>query len=152
MTTKEQVKQVLELALNLVGDIDSPEVAVKIQEALLALNTQQKTVKPSSNPIDKLIKGLDISSDRLEQFKVIYEELTAIKIKISKGKQNQYVTWFPLEWNGDKTAALYLGIGSGWVVSPRSVKANGELSGEWEGFDLLEQISVNNQSVDVDEW
>lgn len=151
--TTEQVKQALELALSLASDIDNPEVGIKIQEALLALNTQQKTtVKSSSNPVNKLIKGLEINSDRLEQFQVIYKELTVIGINFSKGKQNQHITWFPLEWNGDKTAALYLGVGTGWAVSPRSVKANGELSGEWEGFDLLEQISVNNQSVDVDEW
>ena len=101
MTTKQQVKQVLELALSMAKD------------------------------------------RALEPF---------MGVKFISAKQNSYATWFPLEINGDKTAALYLTGGGEWVVEPISHKAHGELSGEWEGFDLTEFMAMNCPEFDQDDY
>ena len=51
-----------------------------------------------------------------------------------------------LDWNGDK-AGLFWTIGNGWEVA--SLKYNTELTGQWEGFDLEQQLECNG--IDLEE-
>jgi hypothetical protein len=45
-----------------------------------------------------------------------------------------------LDWDGDK-AGLYWMIGNGWEIA--SLKYETELTGNWEGFDLMEYLDCN---------
>ena len=82
-----------------------------------------------------------------QQFLIIREELTAIGIKIGKLiKSRSDVKGWRLDWNGDK-AGLFWTIGNGWEVA--SLKYNTELTGQWEGFDLEQQLECNG--IDLEE-
>ena len=82
-----------------------------------------------------------------QQFLIIREELSAIGIKIGKLiKSRSDVKGWRLDWNGDK-AGLYWTIGNGWEVA--SLKYDTELTGQWEGFDLEQQLECNG--IDLEE-
>ena len=82
-----------------------------------------------------------------QQFLIIREELSAIGIKIGKLiKSRSDVKGWRLDWNGDK-AGLFWTIGNGWEVA--SLKYDTELTGQWEGFDLEQQLECNG--IDLEE-
>jgi hypothetical protein len=164
MASKEQVKQSLELALSLsrsLGGLTQKE-AVGFLELVDEINkTFSKTIDPeaheikaeikATHPIDSLLKKgkVELPEGRYKQLIQIHDELLVLKIKFLSAKQNQNVTWFPLEWNGDKSAALYLSS-SEWSIAP--IKYRNDLTGEWEGFDLTEFMSMNCPEFDQDEY
>jgi hypothetical protein len=94
---------------------------------------------------------VELNSGRYHQFTQIHHELSVLKIKFLSAKQNQNITWFPLEWNGDKSAALYLSS-SEWSVAPIKYRDDNDLTGEWDGFDLTEFMSMNCPDFDQDEY
>lgn len=76
-----------------------------------------------------------------QQFLIIREELTVIGVKIGKliNSRNDVKGW-RLDWDGDK-AGLFWTVGNGWEIS--SLKCETELTGNWESFDLIEQLACN---------
>lgn len=157
--TAQQVKQALELALSLVENMgtitekDSKELSGLLEKIKVSFQEEPTVKKTLKHPIDTLLKKgkVKLSEKRYEQLCQIVDEVKVMGVKILSAKQNDHVTWFPLEMNEDKTAALYL-TGGGWAVEPLSVKANGELSGEWEGFDLIEFMAMNCPEFDQDDY
>jgi hypothetical protein len=158
MATLKQVEQVLELALSLVSEIEKtrPHEVKNLQ--IIASHIQEKlksslceNTNTSNNPIDVLLKKgkVELPDGRYKQLIQIHDALTLMGgVKFLSAKQNQHVTWFPIDWNGDKTAALFLG--AEWTVEPLSVKANGELKGAWEDFDL--NAFMEDFDFDQDEY
>lgn len=51
-----------------------------------------------------------------------------------------------LNWDGDK-AGLYWDAGGDWCVE--SLKYDTELTGQWEGFDLEQQLECNGIDLDL---
>jgi hypothetical protein len=75
------------------------------------------------------------------QLAIIREELAAIGIKFGKLiKSREDVKGWRLDWDGSK-AGLYWTIGNGWEIA--SLKYETELTGNWEGFDLMEHLDCN---------
>jgi hypothetical protein len=162
MATPEQVKQALELTLNLVLDVEFKndsllsellDIANKIQQNLLPSVVIEPNVKILKHPVDALLKKgkVELTEGRYKQLIQIHDQLAIFKIKFLSAKQNQNVTWFPLEWNGDKSAALYLSS-SEWSVAPIKYRDDNDLTGEWEGFDLTEFMAMNCPKFDQDEY
>ena len=75
------------------------------------------------------------------QLAIIREELTAIGIKLGKliSSRKDIKGWFVV-WEGSP-AALYWSSGNGWEISTR--KGQSKLTGNWEGFDLIEHLDSN---------
>ena len=160
MATSQQVKQSLELALSLVSTLDTHRNSVEylnelseltaqvatILSTALALKTKSPETKPESHPVDALLKKgkVELPEGRYKQLIQIHDELLVLKIKFLGAKQKfvTQITWFPLEWNGDKSAALYLSS-SEWSIAPIKYRDDNDLTGEWEGFDLTEFMSMN---------
>ena len=151
MATSQQVKQSLELALSLVSTLDTHRNSVEYLNELsdlteqvatilsTALKTKSPETKTEVHPVDVLLKKgkVTLSEGRYKQLVIIYDALILMGgVTFLSAKQNQHVTWFPIDWNGNKSAALFLG--AEWTIEPLSVKANGELKGDWENFDLNE--------------
>jgi hypothetical protein len=167
MATSQQVKQSLELALSLVSTLDTHRNSVEylnelsnlteqvatILSTALALKTKSPETKTEVHPIDTLLKKgkVELPEGRYKQLIQIHDQLVIFKIKFLSAKQNQNVTWFPLEWNGDKSAALYLSS-SEWSIAPIKYRDDNDLTGEWEGFDLTEFMSMNCPDFDQDEY
>jgi hypothetical protein len=155
MATPQEVKLALELALHLASAVNmfEPEakelleITEKIRQAL------SPNPKPEDHPVDALLKKrkVELPDGRYKQLIQIYEELSVLKIKFLSAKQNPYIIWFPLEWNGDKSAALYLSS-SEWSVAPIKYRDDNDLTGEWEGFDLTEFMAMNCPKFDQDEY
>jgi hypothetical protein len=161
MATLKQVEQVLELALSLVSEMDGGKshevknlqiIASHIQEKLKS-SCEKIATNTSNNPIDVLLKKgkIELPDGRYKQLTQIHHELSVLKIKFLSAKQNPYIIWFPLEWNGDKSAALYLSS-SEWSVAPIKYRDDNDLTGEWEGFDLTEFMAMNCPKFDQDEY
>jgi hypothetical protein len=155
MATPQEVKLALELALHLASAVNmfEPEakelleITEKIRQAL------SPNPKPEDHPVDALLKKgkVELPDGRYKQLIQIHHELSVLKIKFLSAKQNPYIIWFPLEWNGDKSAALYLSS-SEWSVAPIKYRDDNDLTGEWEGFDLTEFMAMNCPKFDQDEY
>jgi len=76
-----------------------------------------------------------------QQFLIIREELTAISVKVGRliNSREDAKGW-RLDWDGDK-AGLYWTVGNGWKIGSRKYET--ELTGNWEGFDLIEHLACN---------
>ena len=103
------------------------------------------------NPIAKTDKALAaIFGERhkqYQQFLIIREELRTIGIKVGKLiKSRDDAKGWNLSWDGNK-AGLYWTTGDGWDIE--SLKSGGELAGNWEGFDLEQQLECNG--IDLEE-
>jgi hypothetical protein len=162
MATLKQVEQVLELALSLVSEMEGGKshevknlqiIASHIQEKLKSSLCEKIATNTSNNPIDVLLKKgkVELPPIRYKQLTQIHHELSVLKIKFLSAKQNPYIIWFPLEWNGDKSAALYLSS-SEWSVAPIKYRDDNDLTGEWEGFDLTGFMAMNCPKFDQDEY
>ena len=161
MSTPQEVKLALELALHLASAVNmfEPEakelleITEKIRQALSPVSKPKANPKPEDHPVDALLKKgkVELPDGRYKQLTQIHHELAIFKIKFLSAKQNQNVTWFPLEWNGDKSAALYLSS-SEWSIAPIKYRDDNDLTGEWEGFDLTEFMSMNCPDFDQDEY
>jgi hypothetical protein len=110
-------------------------------------------VQISSKSSPKTVKDKKLDStfgERIkekEQFLMIENELNSIGIKIGKliNSRSDAKGW-NLTWGKDK-AGLFWTTGNGWEVA--SLKPESELSGQWEGFDLIEHLA--NNGIDFDE-
>lgn len=158
MATKQQVKQALELTLSLSKSLGAltQEEAGEFFEVLREINKAfSKTVDPEAHvikptkapkkhPVDTLLKKgkVEVSDRRYKQLIQIYDQIQIMGVKFIAAKQNSYATWFPLDFNGDKSAALYLSS-SEWSIAPIKYRDDNDLTGEWEGFDLTEFMSMN---------
>ena len=161
MSTPQEVKLALELALHLASAVNmfEPEakelleITEKIRQALSPVSKPKANPKPEDHPVDALLKKgkVELPDGRYKQLTQIHHELAIFKIKFLSAKQNQNVTWFPLEWNSDKSAALYLSS-SEWSIAPIKYRDDNDLTGEWEGFDLTEFMSMNCPDFDQDEY
>ena len=161
MSTPQEVKLALELALHLASAVNmfEPEakelleITEKIRQALSPVSKPKANPKPEDHPVEALLKTgkVELPEGRYKQLTQIHHELAIFKIKFLSAKQNQNVTWFPLEWNGDKSAALYLSS-SEWSIAPIKYRDDNDLTGEWEGFDLTEFMSMNCPDFDQDEY
>ena len=161
MSTPQEVKLALELALHLASAVNmfEPEakelleITEKIRQALSPVSKPKANPKPEDHPVDALLKKgkVELPDGRYKQLTQIHHELAIFKIKFLSAKQNQNVTWFPLEWNGDKSAALYLSS-SEWSIAPIKYRDDNDLTGEWEGFDLTEFMSMNCPDFDQDDY
>jgi hypothetical protein len=98
-------------------------------------------VLPIAKTDKKLAAIFNDRSKQYQQFLIIREELAAIGIKVGKLiKSREDVKGWRLDWDGDK-AGLYWMIGNGWEIA--SLKYETELTGNWEGFDLMEHLDAN---------
>lgn len=100
--------------------------------------------------IDKKLAA--IFNDRpkqYQQFLTIREELRAVGIKVGKliNSREDAKGW-RLDWDGDK-AGLYWTTGDGWDVE--ALKSGGELTGNWEGFELMEHLVCNGVNLDSED-
>lgn len=121
----------------------------KLKEELKKLKEEE----PVSHPVDELLKAKlphikMPSAKRYEQLCTIYDELARHGVKILSTEQSITALYFPLEKNGDRSAALYLydqerkmGYKSGWVIEPLAPEQK-ELTGEWEGCTLADLTSM----------
>jgi hypothetical protein len=161
MATLKQVEQVLELALSLVSEMEGGKshevknlqiIASHIQEKLKS-SCEKIATNTSNNPVDAFLKKgkVELPDGRYKQLIQIHHELSVLKIKFLSAKQNPYIIWFPLEWNGDKSAALYLSS-SEWSIAPIKYRDDNDLTGEWEGFDLTEFMAMNCPEFNQDEY
>jgi len=76
-----------------------------------------------------------------KQLQVITQELEAIGIKVGKAIASRSdVKGWHLQWGSDK-AGLYWAVGGGWGVE--ALKSGDELTGNWEGFDLDQQLECS---------
>ena len=155
MATKQQVKQALELTLSLSKSLGAltQEEAGEFFEVLGEINKVfsnpeahviKSTKAPKKHPVDTLLKKgkVEVSDGRYKQLIQIYDQIQIMGVKFIAAKQNSYATWFPLDFNGDKSAALYLSS-SEWSIAPIKYRDDNDLTGEWEGFDLIEFMSMN---------
>ena len=164
MTSKQQVKQVLELALSMAESL-GPLTQAEAQEYFELLGeinkVFSKTADPEAHtvtinkkhPIDTLLKKgkVELSERRYQQLIQIYDQIQIMGVKFIAAKQNSHATWFPLDFNGDKSAALYLSS-SEWSIAPIKYRDDNDLTGEWEGFDLTEFMSMNCPEFDQDDY
>lgn len=106
-------------------------------------------VQPIAKPNKTLATIFKNRPKQYQQFLIIREELTAIGIKVGKliNSREDAKGW-RLDWDGDK-AGLFWTVGDGWEVS--SLKCETELTGNWEGFDLMEQLACNGIDLDPDD-
>ncbi|MEG4287281.1 hypothetical protein QUB68_29670, partial [Microcoleus sp. A006_D1] len=108
-------------------------------------------VPTPATPTPAPAKKLDsIFGERVKekgQFLIIKDELSAIGIKVGTliNSRSDAKGW-NLAWGKDK-AGLFWTTGNGWEVE--SAKPGTELSGQWEGFDLIEHLACNG--IDLDE-
>lgn len=81
-----------------------------------------------------------------KQLRVITQELEEIGIKLGKVIANRSdVKGWHLRWGSDK-AGLFWTVGDGWGVE--ALKSGDELTGNWEGFDLEQQLECNGVNID----
>lgn len=142
-------------ALETVNKIDTEVTQLKAQiaTAMLTQNPPGTIMQAPSKQPSKPAKTTNLDSifgERIkekEQFLIIVNELAAIGVKVGKliNSRSDVKGW-RLDWDGDK-AGLYWTTGNGWEVD--SLKPDSELGGQWEGFDLTEQLSMNG--IDLDE-
>ena len=141
-------RRVEEWVLPAVEVISTP-VAVAIPEPVAPTATETDNL-PRMQPIAKTDKKLDaIFGERVKQYRqflIIREELESIGIKVGKLiKSRDDAKGWNLNWNGDK-AGLFWSVGGDWCVE--SLKYDTELAGNWEGFDLMEQLECNGIDLD----
>lgn len=160
MTDIKQIKQALELVLNLSQSLNQGTVPPKdlkqikelIKKIELSLESSVESVK-IRNVVDNYLKRnrVQLPQKRYEQLLVIYEDLTvALKIKFLSVKQDSSSICFLLNYQGDTSAALFLS-GYGWRIG--SVDPNeGMLRGKWQDFDLMGQLADNHPDLDLDDY
>lgn len=165
--TAQHIASLLRVATDLINGIDPDsmkdfefnnliEPSMKdLMQAYSDLSGLRKVEKKTlKHPVDALLKKgkVTLLEGRYKQLIQIYDEIQIMGVKFLSALQNQHATWFPIEMDGDKSAALFLGSSGEWVIEPLSVKANGELTGVWEGFDLTEFMAMNCPEFDQDDY
>lgn len=139
----------LEQALEALNQVNPSQIAIFKSEidSKFASMTSSKYVElvgvPDARP--KVNKSLVVMSaflsEQYRQFVVIQEELAVIGIKLGKLIANQDdIKGWRLDWSGDK-AGLFWGSGNGWGIE--TLIPGNELTGNWEGFDLMEHLDCN---------
>ena len=144
----------LEQALEALNQISPNQIAIFKSEidAKFAAMTRFERIEPivvpdarpkTSNKSDKTLAAAMFGEPIKEyrQFVVIQQELAAIGIKLGKLIANyDTAKGWELDWDGSK-AGLYWTTGNGWDVE--TLKSGSKLTGNWEGFDLMEHLDRN---------
>ena len=139
----------LGLALEALNQVNPSQIAIFKSEidAKFALMTSSEYVEPVGVPDarPKANKSLVVMFGKrikeYRQFVVIQAELAVIGIKLGKLITNQDdIKGWRLDWGGDK-AGLFWGSGNGWGIE--TLIPGNELTGNWEGFDLMEHLDCN---------
>lgn len=106
-------------------------------------------VQPITQTDKKLAATFKDRPKQYQQFLIIREELRAIGIKVGTLINNRDdAKGWRLNWEGDK-AGLFWTVGNGWEVA--SLKYEAELTGKWEGFDLMEQLACNGIDLEPED-
>ena len=134
----------LAAALNEVNKIEVELRKLKAERAAAKVSQNLPPKTPTSTKLDSIF-GERIKEK--EQFLIIKNELAAIGVKVGKliNSRSDVKGW-NLAWSKDK-AGLFWTVGNGWEVD--SLKPEGELGGQWEGFDLIEHLA--NNDIDLDD-
>ena len=139
----------LGLALEALNQVNPSQIAIFKSEidAKFALMTSSEYVELVGVPDarSKANKSLVVMFGKrikeYRQFVVIQAELAVIGIKLGKLITNQDdIKGWRLDWGGDK-AGLFWGSGNGWGIE--TLIPGNELTGNWEGFDLMEHLDCN---------
>lgn len=143
----------LGLALEALNQVSPSQIAIFKSEidAKFALMTSSEYVKPvvvpdvcpkTSNKSDETLAAM--FGERIkeyQQFVVIQKELAAIGINLGKLIANHDdIKGWQLDWSGDK-AGLFWATSDGWGIE--TLIPGNELTGNWEGFDLMEHLDCN---------
>jgi len=121
-------------------EITFPEI-----KALQVVKVKYISLSDSTN---KAVIGAYFSDRPVQhkQLQVIIQELQAIGIKVGKPIANRSdVKGWPLRWGQDE-ARLFWTVGDGWAVE--ALKSGDKLKGQWEGFDLDQQLECNGIDID----
>lgn|GEM_PF-6931984 len=125
------------------------QTEVKTPQVVKQSKRTQSCAKAETKDYQKLVFGDTSFPDRpvqSRQFKIIIQELTGIGIEIGKAIASRSdVKGWHLRWGQDK-AGLYWAVGCGWGVE--ALKSGDELTGNWEGFDLDQQLECNGIAID----
>ena len=108
-----------------------------------------KTELSLSDNVNKAVDSVCFSDRPVQhkQLQVIIQELEEIGIKLGKVIANRCdAKGWHLRWGQDK-AGLFWTVGDGWGVE--ALKSGDELTGNWEGFNLEQQLECNG--IDIDE-
>ena len=147
----------LGLALEALSQVSPSQIAIFKSEidAKFALMTSSEYVEPvvvpnarptSSNKSDKTLAAM--FGERIkeyQQFVIIRKELAVIGVRLGKLITNQDdIKGWRLDWGGDK-AGLFWGSGNGWGIE--TLIPGNELTGNWEGFDLMEHLDCNGIDI-----
>ena len=167
--TAQHIASLLRVATDLINGIDpdsmkdfefnnliEPSMKDLMQAYSGLTKVEKKTLK---HPIDTLLKKgkIKLSDGRYKQLVQIYDHLMIVLgsaampphgLTFLSAKQNDHITWFPLDLNGDKSAALYLM--AEWEIAPLKPKDNGVLTGQWEDFDLNQ--AMEDSEFDQDDY
>lgn len=158
---RKSVLSQIDKAIEILNKVDTNQVAAfkaEIDEKFESAEWRSEWDADKLNPTDISPPKTDKSDKKLaaifggrvkqrQQFLIIQEELTAIGIKVGKLiKSRENAKGWNLSWNGDK-AGLFWNIGDGWCVE--SLKYDTELTGNWEGFDLEQQLECNGINLDL---
>ena len=140
----------LEQALEALNQVNPSQIAIFKSEidAKFALMTSSEYVEPVAVPDARpktnnksLVVMFGKRIKEYRQFVVIQAELAVIGIKLGKLITNQDdIKGWRLDWGGDK-AGLFWGSGNGWGIE--TLIPGNELTGNWEGFDLIEHLDCN---------
>jgi len=145
-------KKVIDSKFKFIENEQMPQAEVKTLQVIKPKSKcPQSYAKANQQDYQNTVLGDTSFPDRpvqREQFKAIIRELTAIGIVIGKSIANRSDAkgWY-LRWGQDK-AGLYWTTGQGWGV--QALKSGCELTGQFEGFDLDQQLECN--SVDLNEY
>ena len=136
-----------EWVLPAVEVISTPVAVAPLEPVTVGATETDNLPRVSIAKIDKKLAA--IFGERVKQYRqflLIREELESIGIKVGKPiKSRDDVKGWNLSWNGDK-AGLFWSVGNDWCVE--SLKYDTELTGNWEGFDLMEQLECNGIDLD----
>ena len=139
----------LEQALEALNQVNPSQIAIFKSEidSKFTSMTSSKYVElvgvPDARP--KVNKSLVVMSaflsEQYRQFVVIQEELAVIGIKLGTliTNQNNIKGW-RLDWGGDKAGLFWFSC-NGWGIE--TLIPGDELTGNWEGFDLMEHLDCN---------
>lgn len=133
--------------------VEATQPAQNAQETAQTSKTDPKVDNRSKAAIIAEQRRLDdiFGGDReylKEQYTTIKNELTAVGVKFGKliSSQSTVKGWF-VTWEG-YPAALYWTVSNGWEIGTR--KNQDELSGPWEGYNLIENLEANG--VAAGDW
>lgn len=120
-------------------------------EALERLE-KYKNVRHDAQGIFQSYNSDDYRMRNVEQYLAIRSLLEALGMKFTDARipQAADTKQFNLDWQGDKTAALFWSSGCGWSIDAR--KFGKKLGKVWEEFDFDTTLIDNDLDLDSEEF